>query len=108
MFSWFISVHPKSSKPSGSTNGVANTVVPAGTVGAGSSFGDTKAYSYSLAYDYAFSKRSSIGVQYSAIINGDNASYDAWSRGLGGASSAGAVQIGQDPKMFSVGLRHVF
>ena len=87
----------------GSTSGVANTVV----AGVGT-FGDTKSYSYSLAYDYAFSKRSSIGVQYSAIINGDNASYDAWSRGIGSTSSAGAVAGGQDPKMFSVGLRHVF
>ena len=87
----------------GATSGVANTVV----AGVGT-FGDTKAYSYSLAYDYAFSKRSSIGVQYSAIINGDNASYDGWSRGIGSTSTAGSVQIGQDPKMFSVGLRHVF
>ena len=88
---------------SGTTSGIANTVV----AGVGT-FGDTKAYSYSLAYDYGFSKRTSIGVQYSAIINGDNASYDAWSRGLGATSTAGSVQIGQDPKMLSVGLRHVF
>lgn len=93
----------------GNTSGIATT---AGSVAQGSTaattFGDTTANSYSIAYDYAFSKRTSVGVQYSVINNGNNASYDFWSRGVGGTTTTGGLIVGQDPKMFSVGMRHIF
>ncbi len=71
---------------------------------AAGSVANTGAKNVILGYTYALSKRTGLGVSYSAISNDSAANYDFWTRGVGmNATSAGA-----DPKSFAVGINHSF
>ena len=71
--------------------------------------GDQKATMWAAAYSYDLSKRTSVAVTYARINNHSGATYNFFtstSLGLGG--SAGAIQAGEDPRMYGVTMRHAF
>jgi predicted porin len=64
---------------------------------------------WAMAYSYDLSKRTSLALTYAQIKNNSGATYNLFtstSLGLGG--SAGAIQAGEDPKMFGLTMRHAF
>jgi len=63
---------------------------------------DTGAQMWMIGYDYALSKRTSVGGNWVLIDNQGNGYYDFWSRGVGTNTA------GKDPSSFYVGLRHLF
>lgn len=71
---------------------------------------DYRANHWELGYEYALSKRTIVKALYSSITNKDAAGYDF----LYGVSapnstaSGAAIAAGNDPRGFSVGLRHSF
>ena len=68
----------------------------------GCSGGSTSAQMFMLGYDYALSKRTSVGGNWVMIDNDSNATYDYWTRGVG-------VNVpGKSPSSFYVGIRHLF
>ena len=72
----------------------------------GTTNADTGAKMWALGYDYALSKRTSLGVSYASLDNKQNASYQMFTN-----NALGNVSIpvaGQDTKQFYVGLRHAF
>jgi predicted porin len=71
-------------------------------IAAGTS-GDYKAHAWMLGYEYAFSKRTSINLNYTKLNNGSLASYDLYA--LNGATNTVA---GEDPRQIFVGMRHDF
>jgi predicted porin len=68
----------------------------------GCSGGDTAAQMFMLGYDYALSKRTSVGGNWVMIDNDTNAYYDYWTRGIGVNTG------GKSPSSFYVGIRHLF
>jgi predicted porin len=71
--------------------------------------GDQGATMWAVAYSYDLSKRTSAALTYARISNKSGGTYNFFtstSLGLGG--SAGAIQAGEDPKMWGVTLRHAF
>jgi predicted porin len=64
--------------------------------------GGTGAVMYMIGYDYALSKRTSVGGNYVLLDNGAQGYYDFWSRGVG------VTRPGGDIQSFYVGLRHLF
>lgn len=68
----------------------------------GCSGGGTSAQMFMLGYDYALSKRTSLGGNWVMIDNSSNGYYDFWTRGLG-------VNVGgKSPQSFYLGVRHLF
>lgn len=67
---------------------------------------------WTLGYEYAMSKRTSVGVTYVQVNNDANARADFWhpSSNVAASSNGGlaAGSAGADPRMFSVGLTHKF
>ena len=66
---------------------------------------DSGAKMYALGYDYALSKRTSLGVSYAVIDNDSNARYGVFGRS---STNLNAPVAGQDTKQFYVGIRHAF
>lgn len=64
---------------------------------------DTSAKMNMLAWSYALSKRTQVNLSWTKLSNDANATYDFWTRPVGGGQGAGA-----DPTMFGLGLRHSF
>lgn len=62
---------------------------------------------YTLAYDYALSKRTFAGVSYVSLANQQNASYQPW---LTGISTLGGSQltVGENARTFGLNLTHFF
>lgn len=65
----------------------------------------TGANAWNLGYDYAFSKRTSVGVFYSKVNNKSDAMYDHFALGANGAT---ATQPGQDARQIYFGMAHNF
>jgi len=63
---------------------------------------DTGAQMWMIGYDYALSKRTSVGADWVLIDNRGNGYYDFWTRGVGTDTA------GKDPSSFYVGMRHLF
>lgn len=80
---------------------VAQNTKTSGTTNA-----DTGAKMWVLGYDYALSKRTSLGVAYASLDNKAAASYQMFTNNALGNVSVPSV--GQDQKQFYVGLRHAF
>ena len=79
--------------------------------GANSTLGDSKARMWTLGYEYALSKRTSVAASYLAINNGQNARYDGWhpsSSVSGSQAVAGALPYGADPRILQFNVRHAF
>lgn len=68
---------------------------------------DTGAKQYTLAYDYALSKRTYVGASYVRFDNDRNATYNPW---LSGISTLGGSTLaaGEDARYFSLNLTHFF
>jgi predicted porin len=71
---------------------------------------DSGASAWSAGYDYAFSKRTSIGIFYTQLNNQEGASYNLYSLGQSGATVAGAANgtVGADPRQWYIGMAHNF
>lgn len=75
----------------------------------GQGISDTSASMAAVAYTYALSKRTQVGVTYAQIRNEANASYHFFTDTGGDLSSAGAlVQPGEDPKLLALIMYHAF
>lgn len=63
-----------------------------------------------VGYDYALSKRSSVGVYYTKLTNNTNASYSLFqvSNASGGYNGATGPAAGNDPSSLYFGLAHTF
>lgn len=65
---------------------------------------------WALGYNYSLSKRTSIGVTYASIRNDEAAFYSPFTgnfAGLGGGAPHGALP-GEDPRFWSMTMRHAF
>ena len=72
----------------------------------GATASDSGARMYVLGYDYALSKRTSLGVSYAFLDNKANASYALFTGvALGNIQAPGS---GQDTKQLYLGIRHAF
>lgn len=73
--------------------------------------GDYKAHQWTVGYDYAFSKRTSMGVFYTKVNNNMNAagtaggSYDMFALGVNGATT---TRRGEDASQLYIGMNHSF
>jgi predicted porin len=75
-----------------------------GQAGDGDTVADTGAKSYTLGADYVLSKRSKMYALYSKTKNDAGGTY-----GIGaGQGSAYIPAAGEDPSVFSLGMRHSF
>ena len=72
----------------------------------GTTIADSGASMVSLGYDYALSKRTSIGASYATINNKANASYALYTTAALNGTPANAA--GQKANQFYVGVRHAF
>ena len=63
---------------------------------------------YSLAYDYAFSKRTFVGVSYADLKNQANARYSMWNAGTNTQGGSQITANGEDARNFSLNLTHLF
>jgi predicted porin len=74
--------------------------------------GGTDAAMGAVAYNYALSKRTSVGITYAQIRNAENAAYNFFTdtgNGTTGLSSAGAgAKAGEDPKLLALIMYHAF
>ncbi|MBL8485896.1 MAG: porin [Rhodocyclaceae bacterium] len=80
-------------------------------LGVNSTLGDSKARMWTLGYEYALSKRTSVAASYLAINNGQNGRYDGWhpsSSVSGSQAVAGALPYGADPRVLQFNVRHAF
>jgi predicted porin len=94
-YAWDASGNVDCGQPVG---GVAGNTTPV----VGCSGGSTSAQMFMLGYDYALSKRTSVGGNWVMLDNDTNATYDFWTRGVG-------VNVpGKSPQSFYVGIRHLF
>lgn len=79
--------------------------------GVNSTLGDSKARMWTVGYEYALSKRTSLAASYLAINNGQNGRYDGWhpsSSVSGSQAVAGALPYGADPRILQFNVRHAF
>ena len=65
---------------------------------------NTGARQWTLGYEHALSKRTSLYALYTQISNDANAGYTFGVNGLGG----GAATVGADPQGFALGMYHNF
>jgi predicted porin len=80
-------------------------------LGVGGTVAGTNAKLFSIGYNYAMSKRTSLGASWSRLNNGAAGSYQLYTNSsLGNASAlaGGVVAPGTDQSLFYVGVRHVF
>ena len=61
-----------------------------------------------LAYTYDLSKRTSLGLSYARIANDAAARYNLYNSAAAQGSASAAVAPGEDPRIWSLGLRHAF
>jgi predicted porin len=86
---------------------MGNNVLKAQYAKAGSSdVADTGADQWTIGIDHNFSKRTSVYALYSKMNNDTNSSYGLGQGGAGGAFTPAAA--GQDPSVWSLGVRHSF
>jgi predicted porin len=83
-------------------NATGNITCRSDQTTAGCTGGGTGATMFMVGYDYALSKRTSVGGNWVMVNNGGNAYYDFWSRGVG------VTRSGADIQSIYVGLRHLF
>jgi predicted porin len=73
---------------------------------------NTGATLFSLGYDYALSRRTSVGVSYASLDNKAGASYGLYTQqalgGIGSGTNSGAPVAGQDQRQLYFGIRHAF
>jgi predicted porin len=72
----------------------------------GATAADSGASLWSLGYDYALSKRTSVGVSYAVLDNKGNANYSLYTQGSLGSTFAPGY--GVDQKQLYLGIRHAF
>ena len=70
--------------------------------------GEDGARMLSLSYVYDLSKRTSVGLTYTRIGNDAAANYNLYNSAAGQGSPSGAVVAGEDPRIWSLGLKHAF
>ncbi len=81
--------------------------VAAGTPGSIAAGADTSARMFAASYQYNLSKRTSLALNYAQINNGAQATYNFFtSTSLGSADAA--VKAGEDPRLWSLTVRHAF
>ena len=68
--------------------------------------GNTDGKQFTVGVDHNLSKRSTVYALYSKMSNGDGASYGLGGNGAGGAFRPAAA--GQDPSVWSLGMKHSF
>lgn len=61
-----------------------------------------------LSYQYALSKRTSVGVTYAKITNDAGAAYNFFTSTSIGNSTGSAIAAGEDPRLFAGTIRHAF
>jgi hypothetical protein len=61
-----------------------------------------------LAYTYDLSKRTSLGLTYAKITNDAGAFYNLYNSAAAQGSASAAVAPGEDPRIWSFGLKHAF
>jgi len=66
------------------------------------------AYMIGAAYAYDLSKRTSVGISYAAVKNDVGAVYNLYGGGAGYASTGAAPVAGEDPRVWSLAIRHAF
>jgi predicted porin len=70
---------------------------------------DSKAKMWAISYQYSLSKRTSLAVQYAQINNGSAAAYNFFTSAAATIGSpSGAINFGEDPRLFSGTIRHAF
>lgn len=70
---------------------------------------DTSAKMYMLGYTYSLSKRTHLGVNWTAINNAKAGTYDLWHPSSNvSAQGTGVLSPGSDPRQFGINLTHVF
>ena len=73
---------------------------------ASNTVGNTSAHQWMVGYDYAFSKRTSMGVYYTDVSNSTAGRYSMFHRG---AESASLLNLaGEDSRQFYIGMAHNF
>jgi len=95
---------------------VAFTYAKAGDAGGTAAAGvgaNTGASMWMLGYQYDLSKRTSVGLSYTAINNRSAALYDFWHgannvSGLAGGANSSLAVAGSDPRKFAMTVRHAF
>lgn len=75
---------------------------------ASNTVGDTGAKAYHLGYDYAFSKRTSVGAYYTKLKNNNGGSYDLFAVPGGNGATPTAGTGGEDVRQIYFGLAHNF
>lgn len=70
--------------------------------------GGTGASQYALGYDYAFSKRTSLGLSWVMLDNDQYGRYDFWSNGVFGSATQPVTNPGASINSFYLGMRHLF
>jgi len=66
------------------------------------------AYMIAAAYAYDLSKRTSVGISYVAVRNDPGAVYNVYGGGGGLASTNAAPLPGEDPRLWSLAIKHAF
>ena len=61
-----------------------------------------------LSYQYALSKRTSVGLTYAKITNDAGAAYNFFTSTSIGNSTGSAIAAGEDPRLFAGTIRHAF
>jgi predicted porin len=77
----------------------------------GATVANTGATLFSMGYDYALSRRTSVGVSYASLTNKSAAAYGLYTQqALAGIASntGGAPVAGQDQRQLYLGVRHAF
>jgi predicted porin len=63
---------------------------------------------FAVAYSYDLSKRTSVGLSYARVTNDAGALYNFYNSAAAQGSASAAVAAGEDPRIWSFGLRHAF
>lgn len=63
---------------------------------------------FAIAYSHDLSKRTSVGVTYTRVNNDAGAFYNLYNSAAGQGSPSGAVAAGEDPRIWSLAVRHAF
>jgi predicted porin len=77
-------------------------------LGVGGTVAGTDAKLFSIGYNYAMSKRTSIGASWSRLNNGAAGAYQLYTNNSLGNSGMPTVPLGTDQSLFYLGVRHVF
>ena len=63
---------------------------------------------FAIAYSHDLSKRTSVGVTYTRVNNDAGGIYNLYNSAAGQGSPSGAVAAGEDPRIWSLAVRHAF